>query len=122
MNTIRTRLSFLLLGVIALMGATSCSEEGVAKAEIVVLEEYTAPQGQLLQTRPLEGAEVHFYVPSAPHIETIELTKSEGRVFFEYEYEALVHVDITYQNTIVDRGSITLVPGETTKKTIVVSQ
>ena len=122
MSTLRTRLGFLLLGIIVCMGITSCGEEGLAKAEIVVLEEYTASQGQLLQTRPLEGAEVHFYVPSAPQVEAIEITNSEGRVYFEYEYEALVHADITFQNTIVHRGSVALTPGETTKKTIVVSQ
>lgn len=107
-----------------MMLVTSCNTNDLAKAEITILEEYNATQGPVLQTRPLENVEVHFFVPrgGTEHLETIEFTNSEGKVFFEYEYEILLELDIVGRTVVSGRKGVALIPGETTKQTLVVSQ
>lgn len=120
--TKKVKLGFLGLFSFVILGLSACNKTGPARAEVTILEEYAATQGQLLQTRPLVGAQVHFYVPPAPNIEAIEFTDQDGKVFFEYKYEARVHVDVLIDNMVVERTVIHVEEGETTKKTLVVSQ
>lgn len=120
--TKKVKLGFLGLFSLVVLGLSACNKTGPAQAEVTILEEYAVTQGQLLQTRPLVGAQVHFYVPLAPNIEAIEFTDQYGKVYFEHENEARVHVDVLIDNMVVERTLIHVQEGETTKKTVVVSQ
>ena len=123
MNTMKSSFGFLLVGILMML-VPSCNTNDLAKAEITILEEYSATQGQVLQTRPIEGVEAHFSVPrnGTEHLEAIEFTNSEGKVFFEYDYEVLLHLDIVGYTMVSGRNVVAFVPGETTKQTVVVSQ
>ena len=120
----KTRFGFLLIISLTLFAVTSCQEQEVARAEVTVLQEYTATQGQLLQTRPIVGAEVRFYGPdgSRQDLEAIEISETDGMVRFEYSYQALIPIEIKVQGALVAKSNVLLELGETTQKTIVVSE
>lgn len=121
MLTIKSRLGFLSIVTLFLIGLSSCEETELAHANVTVLQEYTASQGQVNQTRPVEGAEVRFYVPGAPHLEALEFTNTDGKVSFSYEYQSLILIEILYQNEIYD-SSVRMEVGETVNKEIVLPE
>jgi hypothetical protein len=120
----KIRLGFLFAFALITIGFSSCEEDKLARAEVTVLQEYTATHGQLLQTRPMEGVEVHFYVPrnGTEHLEAIEITDSEGWVSFEYAYDILVHADVELNGDVIAEGYMRLEEGKTVKETIIVTQ
>ncbi|MCB0754393.1 MAG: hypothetical protein H6602_00770 [Flavobacteriales bacterium] len=124
MNTTKIRLGFLLALTVITTVFTACEETEVARAEVTVIQEYTATQGHLLQTRPLAGVDVIFYGPSGSRLDpgVLHVTDTEGKVSFEYEYEALLEVKVEDQGTLLASVLVEFKPGETTQKTIVVPE
>lgn len=123
MLTIKSRLGFLSIVTLFLIGLSSCEETELAHANVTVLQEYTASQGQVNQTRPVEGAEVRFFVPlnGTEHLQAIEFSDVDGKVSFTYEYQSLIVIEVLYQNEIYD-SSVRMEVGETVNKEIVLPE
>lgn len=124
MNTVFNRLGFLSISLLLVMGMTSCEKEEIAQATITVLQEYSASQGPVNQTRPIENAEVRFYVPKdgAEHLETIAITNSSGMVSFEYQYEVRVFAEVTYLGTVYPRKLVIMRLGQKASVEIVLPE
>jgi hypothetical protein len=124
MNTTKLRLGFLLALSMITTVFSAFEETEAARAEVTVLQEYTATQGKLLQTGPLQGAEVRFFGPLGRRqdLEAIEISDSEGEVYYEYQHQALIPVEVMVQGVLVLESHFELEPGESTQKTIVVPE
>lgn len=124
MNTVFNRLGFLSAALVLTMGITSCEKQEIAQATVTVLQEYTANQGSVIQTRPIENAEVRFYVPKngAEHLETIAITNSSGMVSFEYRYEVRVFAEVTYSGIEYPRKLVIMRLGQKASVEIVIPE
>ena len=123
MNTLKSKFGFFSIIALVFLGLSSCEEAETARAEITVLQEYTATQGQVLQTRPVEGAEVRFYVPlqGTEHLEAIEFTDINGRTSFSYEYQSLILIEVIYDGEIHNE-SVRMNVGETVRKEVILPE
>lgn len=107
----------------AVVGLSSCEEEELAYAEVTVLQEVTASQGQVHQLEPLEGVEVTFHVPEegAEHLEAIDITDSQGKVNFVYKYESRVWAKVSYMGGNYEK-LLYLQTGETVYDEIIIPE
>lgn len=124
MRAKNVKIGVFLILIISTLGFTSCEEQEVATATIEVLEEYTASQGQIHQTRLVEGAEVRVYVPlqRAQHLETVLYTDDNGKVDFVYEYTANALCDVSFDGRTVNGSRLVLELGETHVTTVILPE
>ena len=124
MSAKNVKIGFFLILVTSILGITSCEEEKVATATIEVLEEFTASQGQVNQTRPVEGAEVRVYVPKsgAEHLESVIYTDANGKADFVYDYTARALCDISFEGRTVEGSLLRLELGETHVTTVILPE
>ncbi len=123
MNTQILKSGFLFLTIVSCLSFTSCEDQDLAKATIVVLQEHTAQQGQIYQTLPVEGAEVRVFSPvGPPELERLLITNSEGRAIYEYEYVARLMCDVSYKGIISENNLIVLDLGENRVTTVILPE
>lgn len=114
--------SFFFLAIFTATALFSCEKQKTATAIIYVVEEYTATQGTVHRTRPIEAAEVRVYANPPSEVDEILFTDGQGMVEFTYEYEAILIGDVSFEGRESIRNPIRFELGKTTTKTIVLPQ
>lgn len=123
MNTIVLRSGFFFLFVAFATAFTSCEKQEEATATIEVLERYTATQGVVNRLRPVSGAKLRIYGTTIQgHEETILFTDSEGKVRYEYPYDAFLFVDVEFEGRSLLENNLQLKVGETVHTQIILPE